>query len=148
MQFSVILCTYKRPHLLARTLASLSVLKVPDNAGIEFLIIDNNSNDETPEVVKRWLSQLPGQARYLFQAKQGKAAALNLGLSQAQGDWLCFTDDDVLIDRDWLHALAAGIRQHPDAAGFGGKVIPRWPEEKPRWLETMGSKRLKIITSY
>lgn len=73
--------------------------------------------------------QLP--LRLLHQPLRGKSRALNLALSAARGDWLVFTDDDVIPDSAWLTALAAGASRYPQANVLGGRIlscgaVPAW----------------------
>ena len=45
-------------------------------------------------------------------------------MSEALGRYLCWTDDDTLLDPDWLAAYAAAFRRHPGAALFAGRILP------------------------
>jgi glucosyl-dolichyl phosphate glucuronosyltransferase len=69
--------------------------------------------------------QLP--VRLLIEPTTGKNRALNRALPEARGDLLVFTDDDVIPDPDWLVALTQGAARWPQAAVFGGRILPRWP---------------------
>ena len=100
LSVSVIVCTYNRSSVLADTLESFLHLRVPEGVGWELLVVDNNSKDQTREVVEGFAGRLP--LRYLFEPRQGKTCALNLALKEAKGDLLLFTDDDVRLDPGWL----------------------------------------------
>jgi len=47
-------------------------------------------------------------------------------LKYASGDFIVFTDDDVLPDSDWLSQLEVCSANHPDFDIFGGKILPHW----------------------
>ena len=51
MDISVVLCTYNRFGSLASALKSAAALELPESVGWEILVVDNNSNDRTREVV-------------------------------------------------------------------------------------------------
>ena len=61
-------------------------------------MVDNNSRDQTREVVEDFRSRYPGRFRYLFEAQQGLSRARNAGIGQAQGEIVAFMDDDVTVD--------------------------------------------------
>lgn len=119
MRFSVVVPTYNRAALLAKCLAALADQSY---RSYEVIVVDDGSDDETPSVVKR----IP-VARYLRQDNKGPAAARNLGIANARGELIAFTDDDCVVPSDWLEQLEGGYIRHPEAAGVGGYLEP--PEE-------------------
>jgi glycosyltransferase involved in cell wall biosynthesis len=129
---STIICTYNRCSVLEQTLASCQKLRIPDGLTWELLVIDNNSKDQTREVVERFHGSLP--ICYLFEPRQGKTCALNLALREAKGELLLFTDDDVLLDPGWVESFLDASRVHPEAGWFGGRIIPWWLGGRPAWL--------------
>src|ERR1044071_6874558 len=100
MKFSVVIATYNRADELGKTIQSLSQLCV--DAPWEVLIVDNNSPDNTKEVVLTAAESFPVPLHYLFEREQGRSAALNTGIRAAQGEIIATTDDDVRLEPDWL----------------------------------------------
>src|SRR5580698_3953870 len=98
MTISVVLCTYNRCQALARALESVAASRLPASVDWEVLVVDNNSNDRTREVVEKFATRHPRRFRYLFESKPGKSNALNAGVNAAQGEILAFMDDDVSVD--------------------------------------------------
>lgn len=137
MDASIVICTHNRAAKLQRTLRVLADMAVPREAAWELIVVDNNSTDATRSVCDSYRSTLP--VAYIFEPRQGKSIALNRGIAEAQGALLVFTDDDVDVDRHWLAALLEAARRYPDASFLGGKVLPLWESEPPRWiLEHLG----------
>lgn len=132
MKISVAICTRNRAQSLARTLESLTALRPLSDASWELLIIDNGSHDETPEVVQRFSDRLP--IRRVFESEGGLSRARNRAIDEATGEYIVWTDDDVLVDPDWLVAYAEAFRAYPDAAVFGGKILPRFDQPTPKWF--------------
>ena len=130
---TVILCTYNRCDRLAKALASAAVQTMPADAAWEVLVVDNNSRDETREVVERFRLQYPGRFRYLFEPTPGKSHALNSGIQQARGDLLAFLDDDAIAAPDWLASLTRSL-QLGKANGAGGRILPDRAIDPPPWL--------------
>ena len=70
---------------------------------------DNNSTDQTHDVVEAFSRQHPGRFRYLFEPRPGKSCALNAGIAGAKGDTVAFMDDDVTVSPEWLWNLVAPL---------------------------------------
>ena len=140
--FSILIATYNRADALAGTLASLASLR-PD-APWEAIVIDNNSTDRTREVVESAARAFPAPLRYAFEREQGRSAALNHGYALARGDLLVTTDDDVRVAPDWLATIeAAFAAQRCDYVG--GRVLPLWGAEPPRWLPRTNGQLWAVI---
>jgi len=133
MNLTVILCTYNGEQSLPSTLESLAGQVLAESTQWEVLIVDNNSTDRTRQVVEEFCRQHPGRFRYLFEPKQGKSFALNLGLREAQGDVIAFTDDDVTMEPSWLQYLTACLG-NGEWAGAGGRTLPECGFVRPDWM--------------
>ena len=133
MKITVIICTYQRCHSLARALESLAVSVLPAGVDWEVLVVDNNSRDQTRQVVEEASQRYAGRFRYLLEPQPGKSNALNAGIREARGEILAFTDDDVIVEQNWLQNLTAPFRD-ANCAGVGGKILPQWNCPPPAWL--------------
>jgi len=142
MKFSVIIPTYNRSEELRKTLQSLSQL----SGGVEWevIVVDNNSSDNTPEVVAELRRTYSVELRYLFEGQQGKPAALNSGMAIAHGDVIAFTDDDHRFEPDWLEQAALGLERF-GCDYVGGKILPLFEGECPPWLSTASGRHRAVI---
>src|SRR5258708_37428539 len=123
MNITVILCTFNRCHSLSKALGSLAATQLQDSLQWEVLVVDNNSNEGTREVALDFGNRFPDRFRYEFEARPGKSYALNTGIKNAHGQILAFTDDDVVVEPDWLQNLTASL--HGDEwAGAAGRTLP------------------------
>lgn len=113
LKFSVVIPTYNRVTLLAQCLAAVTAQSY---SNYEVIVADDGSPDHTHEMVRYRFASV----RYLRQDNRGPAAARNLGIRQAQGEIITFTDDDCLVPPHWLEALARGYQRHPQVVGVGG----------------------------
>jgi hypothetical protein len=86
MKFSVIIATYNRAEELAKTLESLKKIETTDPW--EVVIVDNNSPDNTREVILQAVEKFPVPLRYVMEKEQGRSAALNAGIRVAAGEIL------------------------------------------------------------
>lgn len=132
IEISVIICSYNREAMLARTLDSILAQSFPPDQ-FEVLVVDNNSTDGTPEMVRRKAETAKPLVRYLFERRQGKSYALNHAIREARGEFLAFTDDDICLGPDWLERIHQRFQKdHPDLVG--GRVIPDWDGKWPDWF--------------
>ena len=83
MKFSVIISTHNRAESLRETLASQAKLETREDW--ELIVVDNNSTDHTRAVVEEAAKTFPVELRYLFEAEQGKFAALNQAIQTSRG---------------------------------------------------------------
>jgi glucosyl-dolichyl phosphate glucuronosyltransferase len=142
MRFSVLIATYNRASVLADTLDSLS--RLHPGAPWEVIVIDNNSPDNTRAVVEAAIPSFAVPLRYAFEREQGRSAALNCGFRLAKGEILVTTDDDVRVEPDWLNRIEAGLEsQRCDYVG--GRVLPLWGGEPPRWLPKTNGQLWAVI---
>ncbi|MDR2744734.1 MAG: glycosyltransferase [Desulfovibrio sp.] len=102
---SVIVPVHNGAPYLERCLDSLAAQTLP---GLEAIIVDDASTDDTPAILKRWSAVSPGMFRYVrLQTRQGPGGARNAGLGIAQGRYVCFADSDDEVLPDMFAKLQA-----------------------------------------
>lgn len=132
MRVSVVICTWNRASLLDRTLAEMENLRIPSGVEWELLVVNNNCTDDTDAVLARHATRLPLQR--LFERRQGKSYAANFAVERSRGELILWTDDDVLVDPEWVAEYVKAAEMWPGASFFGGTVDPWFAEAPPRWL--------------
>jgi len=131
---SVLICTYNRSALLAETLDSLA-LTGASHLTWEVIVVDNNSTDDTRAVVTQRIPAFPVPLKYIFEPRQGKSNALNLGIAASDAMVIAFTDDDVRVSQDWVTKACEPLVAERHYDYTGGPVFPIWEGPCPRWLE-------------
>jgi glycosyltransferase involved in cell wall biosynthesis len=91
---SIIIPTYNRADLLPRAVQSVINQTYKD---WELLIVDDGSADNTKEVVEKFAKKDP-RIKYFYEENKGQGAARNLGIKNAQGEYIAFLDSD----DEWL----------------------------------------------
>ena len=152
MQFSLIICTYKRAESLLRLLESVRKQEVKPE---EILIIDGSPDEYTLRTIER--KNYPSVRYFRVEEKdRGLTRQRNFGLRQLSVDSevVCFLDDDVVLERDYFRNLLETYHQKPDAIGVGGYISDQVKWERKRnppsyaeykidgWTRKLGSRNL------
>ncbi|GKS59285.1 hypothetical protein YTPLAS18_28120 [Nitrospira sp.] len=116
---SVIVPSYNRPHAIADCVAALRSSTYPRDR-FEILVVDDGS----PVPIASSLHDIQGHPRVtvLRECNAGPSAARNLGVSQARGEFLAFTDDDCRPAREWLQRLVE-VAQAAPTGMIGGRTV-------------------------
>ena len=102
MLITVGICTFNRAESLRRTLNSLAAMEVPADFAWELVVVNNNSTDHTDAMINEDHGRLP--IRREFEKRPGHSNARNRAIDAARGDYIVWTDDDVVVDPGWLSA--------------------------------------------
>ncbi len=133
MRVSIAICTYNNAPKLAVALESLRGLTGRDAEAAEILVVDNNSHDQTKDLVAQYQAVWGPRLRYIFEGNQGLSHARNRALGEAQGKIVSYLDDDVKVDPGWLSAVVSAFEEY-DAAIVGGRSYLIYPSGRPSWL--------------
>jgi hypothetical protein len=129
----MVVCTYNRPERLSALLESACALAVPAGLAWEVLVVDNCGSEGNRDAATAFAGRLP--LRLVREPTPGLCAARNRGVREARGRYLCWTDDDTLLDPNWLAAYVEAFARHPNAALFGGRILPKLEQPAPAWFE-------------
>ncbi len=112
---SVLIITKDRRPLLARALKSIEGMEYPREK-VEVVVVED-THDPLPPPGVVYISRPPDTRGYGF--------VRNISVRASTGEILAFTDDDCVVDREWLRELVTPLLLRPDVAGVGGAVLPR-----------------------
>lgn len=115
-KMSVVLCTRNRGELLHSALRSVLECRYPD---FEVVVVDNASDDDSVSTVVAACRDR--RVRLVQEPLAGLAVARNTGAIASSGRLIAFTDDDVVVDPDWLRWLADAAS---DGAGCVTGLVP------------------------
>ncbi len=124
---SVVVPSFNAGRWIAASLDSvLAQTRPPD----EVIVVDDGSTDDTADILAGYGDRI----RVLRASHGGLAAARNLGLAMAGGDWIAFQDADDVAHAERLAALEAHLASDPQADGVfadgarlddGERLVPR-----------------------
>ena len=122
--FTIAIPTYNGGNRLPKLLDCLRSQIRTEQFTWEIVVIDNNSQDNTAEVIRQYQTDWPTAypLHYYFEPQQGLAFARQRAIDEAQGTWVGFLDDDNLPASDWVAEAYNFAQEHPQAGAFGGQI--------------------------
>jgi glycosyltransferase involved in cell wall biosynthesis len=130
---SIIICTYNRADLLPYSLSALSEQTL-DRSLFEIIVVDNNSTDNTRQVVEDFSLQV-FPVRYFLEGRQGPNHARNKGIQEAKGKYIACVDDDAKAIPEWAELIITDFETiKPQPLAIGGKIIPWYESQPPSWF--------------
>lgn len=134
-EISLVICTYNRCQYLPEALESIRA-QIILPAKFELIIIDNNSTDDTNKIARHFIASNPQlNAKYFFEENKGLSYARNRGIQESQSTIINYVDDDAILSEGYLQEMLDFFKTHPNAAGAGGKVIPKYEGgNEPEWM--------------
>lgn len=118
---SIVLVSYNSCALLRQTLQS--VLDATQIRDLEYIVIDNASQDDSVAMVR---TEFPQVTLYANQENMGAAKAYNQGVRLSHGKYIVFLNPDTLIQEDILSGLIEFMETHPQAGAASPRVL--WPD--------------------
>lgn len=120
-KISTIIITHNRYNLLKQCLDS--ILNQHKYKSDEIIVIDDGSTDQTRATIKN-LQKRYKSIKYFYQKHKGYSAARNLGLKNAKGEIIFFTDDDCIVEKGWFRKILKRFEENPSLAAVGGSILP------------------------
>lgn len=108
---SVIVPVYNGARYLSESLDSALA---QDYSGLEVVVVDDGSTDDTPAILERYVQRHGGRVRGIRQANRGAAAARNAALLAARGEYIAFLDADDLWAPNKVGIQVRHLERHPD----------------------------------
>jgi GT2 family glycosyltransferase len=115
---TVAVCTRDRPDDMKLCLAAICQLDYPN---LEILVVDNAP---TTEGTKTLIDNHYPQVRYVREPRPGLDWARNRAILEATGEIIAYTDDDVVVDKGWVKAIAQTFVENPEVMALTGLVAP------------------------
>lgn len=126
MKYSVVIPSYNAEQTISVCLAALTRQQFAEP--YEILVVDS-SQDATPEIIRQ---QFPQVRLTHLNERAEPGAARNIGIQQAQGELICFTDSDCIAESDWLGKMVEA-HQNRDYAAVGGAILNANPDSLVGW---------------
>lgn len=119
MKVSVVIPTSNGARFLGPCLEALRRSRLPPDTQLEPIVVDNGSTDATPEILARH----PEAKVLVFPRALGFSHANNAARAAAEGEIVCFLNNDTQVDADWLKRPLQILTRDPRVAGVGSKLL-------------------------
>jgi len=130
-RMTVAICCYNAAEYLETLIRQLETIHCP--IPFEILIVDNNSTDDTADVVGNLTKDSRVPIRYVIEKQQGIPCARNRAIDESlHNAFIAFIDSDELPESKWLESAYRGLSSHK-ADCVGGKIRLNL-SERPGWL--------------
>lgn len=106
---SIYLATFANEGPLAKMLESIEPEIARNDEPVELWIVDNACRQETREVAESIDHPLI-DVRYYAESRKGKSRAMNAVLHGSESEYMVFTDDDVVFEKNWLKEILAPLK--------------------------------------
>ena len=118
MQLSVIILNYNVRYFLE--LCVLSVQKALSTIDAEIIVIDNNSSDDSCEMMKQ---RFPNVKLIENKENSGFPKGNNIGVAQAKGEYICILNPDTVVAEDTFTKILAFAERQKNLGIVGCKLI-------------------------
>lgn len=125
--FSVIVPSYQGEKKIGNLIASLLL---QDFKAFELILVLDGSTDDTLTLVENLLSKSDLNYSILVKPNSGRGSTRNFGAKHAQGKFLVFFDDDMVLAPDCLSAFVSFHQRYVGSIAVGQQV------ENKAWMKT------------
>lgn len=154
---SIIVPIYNTEKYLSECIDSILAQSYTD---FEVLLVDDGSTDKSGEICDEY-AKTDSRVRVFHKANGGVSSARNVGLDNAQGEWVCFVDSDDTIPMDTLDSYASSISDNTDLVmsayevrNESGEIIRKYTKYDDRlfsqcdFLKEMYARRIEEYQGY
>ena len=117
IKVSIVIVTKDRSSSLNECISSLLLQTEKLD---ELIVIDNNSSDNTKDIVNKISEKNNINIKYVCEKKIGFPYVRNRGLKEASGNWVAFIDDDCIADKNWYKNILVSTEKNQSVAAITG----------------------------
>lgn len=144
IKLSVIIPAYNEEKRIERTLLDVDAYLEKQSYEYEIIVVDNNSNDHTSDVVKKLGSTTVQNAKVIKQTIRGKGAAVKMGVEQAVGEYLMFMDADNATPISEIEKFWPQLESGTEVV-IGDRYMDQTSTAKQPWYRTVLSRGSNLL---
>lgn len=111
-KYSIVCPIYNVEKYLDDFFKSIIKQRLDFKNNIFIICVDDGSTDDSEKIIKKYQKKYPKNITYLYKANGGLSSARNYGLKFVKTHWLCFTDPDDFLNRDYFYEVDRNIRKY------------------------------------
>lgn len=149
-KISIIIPVYNAEKYIEKCILSLIIQTYKE---IEIILINDGSTDNSLKICKKF-EQIDDRIKVYSKDNGGVSSARNLGISKANGKYICFVDSDDIVDVDFCEILITNLENsNSDLSCCGYKIIKNNKEEKinkkvKKVKYVIESKYMELLKNY
>jgi len=137
-KFSVIVPTHNRIRMLEKCLISLLDQNYSNDC-YEIIVVDNSLSGSAQDLVNEMVNSSEREILYFHEKNPGLVYARHAGARAAKYDIIAFTDDDGILDKDWLKEINNVFEINDKVSAVAGRIKILWDKEPPEWVKDFES---------
>jgi GT2 family glycosyltransferase len=122
-----------------KCLEYISKVNKPKN-DYEVFVVHNTTKEDIKSVTDKYVNKIPN-LRYFYEDNYGQMHSRHRGAKEAQGEILCYLDDDSFVDKNWLIAIENTF-ENEKVVLSGGNNLPLYESTPPKWLKYFWVKEI------
>jgi glycosyltransferase involved in cell wall biosynthesis len=142
-KLSVVILTYNSSSTIDKCLQSL---EQQTNKNFEVLIVDDDSTDNTLELIRMYPRRL--KIIFLRNGAHNISRGRNIGIRNSKTDYVAFLDSDAYTDGKWVEELIANFDKDKRLALVGGKEVQKFDKGFPKGISLNDYFTNKITNSF
>ena len=119
IKISFVVPTYNEESYIRHCLDAI-IKEVAGRDGYEIIVVDNNSNDKTCEIVAR---EYPGAVRLVHEPRRGANRAREAGFVASKGALVAFLDADTELGEGWIDRAERAFAADKNLVCLSGPFI-------------------------
>lgn len=137
---SVIIVTYNSARYLPALFEALKSQTIYSD--MEIIVVDNNSDTETKQFLRRQNIQLIENTE-----NAGFARANNQGIARSRGEYILCLNHDVVLDERYIEECVTFLKTHKEVGSVSG-FIKKWDFEHSKFTEIVDTLGFKIFKNH
>ena len=125
MKIAIVILNWNGSAMLKRYMPTL--LKYSDMEGTQVIVADNDSKDDSMEMMQREFPEVP---LIRLEKNWGFAKGYNMALREVDAEYYILLNSDVEVSQDWLLPLVSYMDVHPEIAACQPKLLDFKDPEK------------------
>jgi len=122
---SIVIPAYNEASRIGNTLREIRRYLESRNYPCELIVVDDASTDETPRLLEEALRHYPAMRIFRNDSNHGKGFSVRLGVFEARGTFVLFTDADLSAPIEETNKLLAVIESGGADAAVGSRALER-----------------------
>ncbi|MCK5536320.1 MAG: glycosyltransferase, partial [Bacteroidales bacterium] len=104
-KYTIVSAVYHVEKYLDEYFDSLVTQTLKFNEHIHLIMVDDGSNDNSAQIIKRWQKKFPDNITYIKKENGGQASARNLGMHHVKTEWVTFIDPDDFVKYNYFETV-------------------------------------------